>query len=250
MLVQNEDTGINVMVNTNIAEDEQINEAINEISNQRIGILILKDKIVINNEQMTKPYVYLYSDLVEQYNINKIDKQEVLDLLSPNTIKPILFTIFGTLLIYFFVIAYLPSTLIDIIILSVFGYIVSLIARIRLKYSAIYNIATYSLTLPILLNIIYFVVNQLTGFTIRYFEVMYNTVASIYIIAVILMIRSDIIKSQIELTKIIEEQDKVRLELQKREEEQKKQEEKENEKRKEEKKRKKEKKNQKEIMCK
>ena len=125
---------------------------------------------------------------------------------------------------------YLPSTLIDIIILSVFGYVVCSITRMRLKYSAVYNIAAHSVTLPIILNLVYFVVNAFTGFTINYFEIMYTTVASIYIATAILMIRSDVIKKQIELTKIIEEQEKVRAELQRREEEQKEQEEKERQK--------------------
>ena len=55
------------------------------------------------------------------------------------------------------------------------------------------------------MNIIYFIVNSFTGFTIKYFEIMYTTVATIYIATAILMIRSDVIKKQIELNKIIEE---------------------------------------------
>ena len=119
----------------------------------------------------------------------------------------------------------------------------------KLKYTAVYNIATYSLTLPIILNIVYIILQAFTGFTIKYFEVMYTAIASIYIAAAILMIRSDVIKKQIELTKIIEEQEKVRLELQRREKEKKEQDEKEEQKKEEEKKRKKqEKKEEKENL--
>lgn len=133
----------------------------------------------------------------------------------------------------------LSSTLVDIIVLSIFGYIVSLITKIRLKYTAIYNIAAYALTLSIILNIIYFAVNSFCGFTIQYFEIMYTTLATIYITAAILLIRSDVIKKQIELNKIIEEQVKVRQELEKQEEERKEKEEKDKQKREEEKNRKK-----------
>ena len=70
---------------------------------------------------------------------------------------------------------------------------------------------------------------------------MYTTIATIYITAAILLIRSDVIKKQIELTKIIEEQDKVRLELERRKEEEKEQEEKEKQKKEEDKKEKKKK---------
>ena len=225
--IQNEEIGMNVIINTNLQSEEEINKKIEEFTSKGTGILILKDRILINNELMSEPITYSYKTLAQQYNINKIDKQELLNLLSFDTIKSLLFTIFGILFIYFFAIMYLPSTLIDIIVLSVFGYVVSNITRIRLKYSATYNIAAYSVTLPIILNLIYFVVNVFTGFTINYFEIMYTTVASIYIATAILMIRSDVIKKQIELTKIIEEQEKVRAELQRREEKQKEQEEKE-----------------------
>jgi len=240
--IENESIGIKIIINTQADNSEKIEESINEISSEGNGILILEDKILMKNELMNKPYTYSYETIAEQYNINKIDKQEALNLLSYDTIKPLLFSIFGILLIYFFVVLYLPSTLIDIIILSVFGYIVSSITKIKLRYSAVYNIAAYSLTLPIILNIIYFIVNAFTGFTIKYFEIMYTTVATIYIATAILMIRSDVIKKQIELTKIIEEQDRVRAELQRREEEQKQQEEKERQKQEEQKRKQKEKK--------
>lgn len=237
IIIDNEDIGVMVIINTNLEEEQQINEAINEISLTDNGILMLKDKILIKHELLKEPYESYYKDIAEQYNINKIDKEEALALLSFDTIKPILATTFGILFIYFFIIIYVPTTLIDAIILSVFGYIVSSISRIRLKYSAIYNMAVYSLTLPIVLNLVYFIVNSFTGFTIKYFEIMYTTVATIYIAAAILMIRSDVIKKQMELTKIIEEQDRVRAELQRREEEQRQQEEKEKQKREEDKKR-------------
>lgn len=236
--IQNEEIGMNVIISTNLQSEEELNKQIEEFASQGNGILILKDRILLNNELVNKPITYLYKTLAEQYNINNIDKQELLNLLAYDTIKPLLFTIFGILFIYFFAIMYLPSTLIDIIILSVFGYIISNITRMRLKYSAVYNISAYSVTLPIILNLVYFVVNAFTGFNINYFEIMYTTVASIYIAAAILMIRSDVIKKQIELTKIIEEQEKVRAEIQRREEEQKERERKEREKQDEEKKRK------------
>ncbi len=215
---------INILINTTEEDIEKI------VNDSDASLFILNDRFLIKNELTNSQFSYMYEDIAKQYNINTINKEEVVNLLSYNTIKPFLFTVFVMLIIYCFIGIYLPSTLIDILMLSVFGYIVSRILRLRLKYSAIYNIASYSLTLPILLNIIYFVVNSFTGFNINYFEVMYTTVATIYIVAAILIIRSDVIKRQIELAKIIEEQDRVRMELQRREEEEKEQEEKERQK--------------------
>ena len=122
-------------------------------------------------------------------------------------------------------IVYISSILIDILLFTILGFIVARIARLRLKYSAIYNIATYSLTLPLILNLIYFIINRITGFTIEYFQIMYTAIASIYVITAILMIKSDVIKKQYELNKIIEEQEKIREELKRKEEERKQQEE-------------------------
>ena len=111
-------------------------------------------------------------------------------------------------------------------------------SNLRLKYSAAYNIATYSLTLPIVLNLIYAVINILTGYTISYFSIMYMAITCIYIITAILMIKSDVIKKQMELSKIIQEQERVKLELEKQEEEKRQQEEKERVRKEDEKKRK------------
>ena len=145
----------------------------------------------------------------------------------------------GTML-YIFII-YLSNILVDMLLLAILTYIVTRIAGLRLKHSAVYNIATYSLTLPIILNIIYFVVNAFTGFVIQYFQLMYTALASIYIITAILIIKSDVMKKQLELNRIIEEQERVRQELKRKEEEEKEQAEQERRKREREKREKKEK---------
>ncbi len=114
---------------------------------------------------------------------------------------------------------YAIMTSVDIILLSILGYFTSRIIKISLKYIPIINMSVYSLTLPIILNCIYILVNSFTGFEIKYFQFMYNAVAYIYLVTAILMIRSEMIKQQIELAKITEEQEKVREELEKKEEE-------------------------------
>lgn len=213
-----------IIINTETTDEEEIQANINEISTSQNGILILKDRIMIKNEFSTNLSEYTYKTISEQYNINKIDKTEILNMLSGQAINRVLTIFFITILLYMFII-YVSTMLIDILLLVVLAYIVTRISGLKLKYSAIYNIASYSLTLPVILNIIYFVVNRLTGFTIEYFQIMYTALASIYIITAILMIKSDVIKKQIELNKIIEEQEKVKQELKRKEEERKEQEE-------------------------
>ena len=233
--IENSNLGFTTTIATDIQNEEEKSKVIKEFESSGNGVLILKDSINIKNEIMSKPYSYEYKNIHDLYSISYMDKNQILDALSINKLGAFLVAFFLIMFIYMFVI-YLSSALIDVLLLSIFGYFVSKITRINAKFRALYNMAVYSLTLPIILNILYFIINSFTGFTIRYFDVMYTTVATIYIATAILIIRSDLIKKQIELTKIIEEQDKVREELKRREEEKK--EKQEEEKRKEEQKKK------------
>ena len=71
----------------------------------------------------------------------------------------------------------------------------------------------HALTLPIILNILYIILNAFTGYTIKYFQIMYTAISYIYMVAAILIIKSDYIKRQMELDKLKSEQEKVRAEL-------------------------------------
>ena len=73
-----------------------------------------------------------------------------------------------------------------------------------MRYVALFNMSVYSITLSMLLNIIYVIVNIFTSFNIEYFDVMYISVAVIYLFAAIFMIKADFIKKQQELIKIAE----------------------------------------------
>ena len=61
-----------------------------------------------------------------------------------------LYTIFfGMIVIYTFII-YLLSVLIDSLMLAAFGYLTAIIAKIKMRFVAIYNMAVYALTLSII----------------------------------------------------------------------------------------------------
>ena len=87
----------------------------------------------------------------------------------------------------------------------------------RMRYVAVFNMAVYSITLSVILNIIYIIVNMFIPFTIEYFQVMYIAVATIYLMAAIFIIKSEMIKKQIELMKIEAEQQHVKKELEEQE---------------------------------
>ena len=174
--------------------------------------------------------------------------QELKGYITEETIKSIesipkmqLYAIFyGIAVLYLFAI-YFVIILFDVLLLSLLGFITSRISRVFLKYSAIINISAYSLTLPIILNAIYFLIRCFTDFEIKYFQIMYNVIAFIYLATAILMIKSEMIKQATELAKLEEEQKKVREELERQEEEEKQKEEQRKKEKEEEKKKKKEK---------
>ena len=81
--------------------------------------------------------------------------------------------------------------------------------------------SAYALTLSIILYMIYIALNVLTGFYIRLFDIAYNAISYIYIATAILMIKSDLTKQQIEVTKIVEVQKQIQEEKEQETEEEK-----------------------------
>ena len=216
-------------------QNENLNDVDEEGDYQRI-IGVLKNKIVIRDVEGVETTA-TYEDLSKNYDLNSFNKQTVVKFLSGNNMIKI-YAIFVVVIFMYFFIAYLIQFLLDILLLSVVGYLLSKIVGLKLNYKSIFNISSYAITLSIVLYEIYIIVNLFTGFTIKYFEIAYNAIAYIYIITAMLTIKSDLIKQQIEVGKIVEEQKKIREE--KRQEEEEKQKEKKEEKPKKEKKEKKE----------
>ena len=97
------------------------------------------------------------------------------------------------------------TSLLDVFTLSLFGLITCFMAKIKMNYKAIFNMSIFALTLSMILRTIYFVVNLLTGFEIKYFDVMYVAISYISLVAAIFIIKSNVIKQHLELMKIIEE---------------------------------------------
>ena len=79
--------------------------------------------------------------------------------------------------------------------------------------------AVYSFTLPMILEIIYIIINYFTDFKIKYFQVAYTTIAFIYLAAAIFILKDDFIKKMQEVLRIKQEQKNVREEIKQQEEE-------------------------------
>lgn len=193
--------------------DEKNKENIDNINNYDMGVLILSDKIVLKNTIVNENIEYKYTDIAKKYNVPEFDKQGLIDYINNMNMANIYLIALSIIFIYTYVI-YFTSTVIDAITLGVLGIIISRLSGIRIKYRALFNMSVYSLTLPIILNLIYIVVNTFTGYTIKYFEFMYTTVSYIYLIVAILMIKADLITTHREVIKIEETQKEVRKQMQ------------------------------------
>ena len=222
-----------IIVDTSELTTEQIEQYRTDLNDLNSGIILLKDKILIKNEMLTAITETTYTDILSQYNLTNLDKQSVLDYIYANQ-SQVYISVAIVEFIYMFSM-YLTSILMDTLILAILGLIVARIAGMKIKFSACFSIGVHALTLPIILNILYIILNAFTGYTIKYFQIMYTAISYIYMVATILIIKSDYIKRQMELDKLKSEQEKIRAELDNQKEEDKKEEERRKEEKKEQK---------------
>lgn len=215
-----EEYNINVVSldKTNLTDDE-----LNSYGDDEKVIIFLKDKIIFN---MYGSYnEYSYNNIKQSLNIGELNKQVIIDLYNEAGGKNgVGLTIFITLLLIYFI-ANLYEIVFYAFIVAVFGYLVAQIGKIKIRFSTSFTLAVYSLTLSIILNLIYIVQYNFTKFEIPYFDILYLGIAYIYIVAAILIIKTDLIKQVVELQKIQLEQKKITNELEKESEGEKKEEE-------------------------
>lgn len=207
-----------IIIDTNTEEQEKIDGYVQKIKLYDNGFLILKDRIMVKTMATSTINTLLYEQIASNYNIGDFTKEEVITAIDGVNRVSLYFALFLTIFIYFFIL-YVLSTFIDVIMLAALGYVTARIVGIHIKYNSTFNMAAHSVTLSILLNAIYIVANALTGFVIRYFDIMYTTISFIYMVTAILIIRTNLIKRQIEIAKIQKEQEKIHEELQRQKEE-------------------------------
>ena len=92
---------------------------------------------------------------------------------------------------------YASSILVDSLVLAALGFIISRLVGLRIRFAANFSMGVHALTLSIILNIIYIIVNSITGITVKYFQLMYTLISYIYVVASILIIRSEFIKNKL-----------------------------------------------------
>ena len=214
-LQSNDDTkdiSYKIIIDTQTENEEEINSYKEKIGLYNYGILFLKDKVIFRSSLLQGDIEKTYLDIQNSYGISEeFTKTDLVSKLKDNKIYMLYAEMFVVMYVYLYI-TYSISILTDALILALLGVITARIVRVKLKYSASYAMAIHALTLPIILNVAYIIINTYTGFYIKYFEVMYTTISYICMVAAILSIRSDLIKERIVIGKIEEVQKNIRKE--------------------------------------
>lgn len=218
IVIQRDDSFLGkTIIDTKTEEENKINQYINQVSESGSGIIILKNKVILKNPSVTGTINYNYKDLLNQMGIQEFTKQDVINYAKSSQITNLYVSVFITVFVYSFIMYFL-TTISNSLFLSIFGYLASWLAKIRMRYVAIFNMSIYALTLSTILNMLYVGVNIFVDFNMEYFEVMYVSVAAIYLVAAIFILKSEFIKKQAELIKIAEAEAIVKQQLEEQKE--------------------------------
>ena len=211
-----------IAINTSIETEEEKEQFEKENSIVGMTLYFFNDEIVLqskteNNEIVRQPFTY--KDFIASYtgeNIETFNKSQMVEYITSEKMIPFYgkyaLSLFISLLIVNIMVA-----IIDSLEIALLGWITTMFARIKMRFVAIYNMAVYALTLPMLLNVLYIIVNYFTDFTVSYFQVAYITIAYIYLTAAIFIIKDDFIKRMQEVKNIQQEQQKVKQEIEEQE---------------------------------
>ena len=219
-------SGIDKIIVNPLAETtEQKEQAENDETVVGVTIFFFKDEIIlkskIDDDHVTKQN-YTYSEFVSNYtgeNISTFNKTQLVEYLTSQGMTRYYVRYGLSAFVYLFLINVIYA-LLDALEIAILGWFTTTLARIKIRFVAIYNMAVYALTLPVFLNIIYIVVNYFVNFKITYFQVAYITIAYIYLAATIFILKDDIIKKMQEVERIRQEQKKVKEEIKEQEEKQ------------------------------
>lgn len=190
-------------------------ELINKVKDYELSLILLQDKVIFTEYGQAIEYKYI--DFEEAYDIKVFNKEELVQALDNIGLVGINSTYFIASLLSTYIVNII-TIFVDILLVFLFGTIIARLCGVNMPYSKVLVLSIYSLTLSILLSTAYSVIYSLTGFVIEYFDIMYLMVAYVYLIAAILIIKSDVIKQRMELQKIIEVQKQVKKELEEQKE--------------------------------
>ncbi len=184
--------------------EETMQEYRNQIKS--VGIIFLKDKAIYKSG--IEEIAYKYSDFADQSGLSTLNKEQLIQEIDEIGMLGIAITIFLLMIASIYIIQII-SIFMDWLVISIFTFLAARICRINMPIKAAFNISIYALTLSIILSMLYNVAYYLTGFYTEYFRLVYLLISYVYVVAAILMMKSDLLKQQAEVGKIIEVQKKI-----------------------------------------
>lgn len=175
-----------------------------------IHVLVYKTKALINYGGYVVEFDY--KELLEEAGIISIDKQTIIDEFDKIGYAGIygVYFVYGAILNF---VSMFTTYILDVLMLGILAQILALIiCRIKMTFKQGFTLGCYAITLPITLSVIYSIVNYFTGFYMEYFAYMTLIIEYLYIVAVIFILKSDKMKMEEELAKIMEKHEEFKQE--------------------------------------
>ena len=153
--------------------------------------ILLKDKAIIEVNGLGAELKY--SELMQTIGVTELTKQ---DFANQYNQSGFMFKLGIAIFVYSFMILYVQYFLVvleNILIIALFGWVASKLIGLKLKFSKIFIIAIYGLTLSNIINVLYSMVATFTTFEIKYFSIMYFIIGYIYMMAVLFINKAELI---------------------------------------------------------
>lgn len=182
-----------LIADTGEVTDEQLEEYKNIAIESGYSAILLKDRLIVNANGMQAESTY--SEFFKTFGIDALNKKNVTDAYNGNGFQ---FTVGAGIFVYSFMVLFVQNLIVimeNILIVALFGWIVSKILKASLRFSNALSISVYCLTLSNILSTLYSLAYAHLGFEIKMFDIMYLVIAYIYMMAVILMNKVDIIEN-------------------------------------------------------
>lgn len=178
-----------IIINDETSENEN-----QEIVNKYNGDVIFfgKEKIIFKINEINKTIDY--KNIMELLNFDKISKEDIAGYYNnKDNLKETYSTMYVMLFVYFFAECFV-SIITNVIAIALVGMIISRMLGMKFKFSALFSMSTASITLPIILAMIYALAFIFTGFTMKYFTVMFTIISYVYIIMALIDIYRNLVK--------------------------------------------------------
>ena len=192
-----EEFNFRLFIDTSEEQSKSVDQYKNSFREDDSGILLFNDRaffVVDYGLNGMRPTEFKYSDYADYIGkLNITDKASLLEYIEVVYVPFAIFSVFLEIVLINFI-GFFVITLLMLMSTIAFGYIASFMCSIRMKFKPMFVLAVYSSSLSILLCSVYYVINTITGFTMKHYDLVYSLISYVYMIAAILMIKYDLIK--------------------------------------------------------